>query len=357
MEKGIIGIPQIVELMPAGWEAAAQETGALIRSRNIKNAEELLRLNLLYLTSGGSFGKTSALLKLTGENVLNKNAVYERIQKSGEWLRWLCENICRNEGRLAEAPEWLNGKKVCLIDASDESKKGSNQADYRLHYCVELFRLKMIEMHLTEASEGEKLARYQNIGKDDIVLADRAYGTIKSITYLEEKGADFVIRLRSNYFNLYDEAAQKASLLPYFESLAENETGSVTLYYKSKDEYMPIRICAIRKTKEAEMDGISRIKKSNTKKMRGKISEIQSEYNKYVIVATSLPPEVTASRILELYRMRWQIELVFKRLKSIFNYDEMPSKSAKTIEAWFYGKLLIAAICEALVNKGRFSPT
>jgi IS4 transposase len=59
---------------------------------------------------------------------------------------------------------------------------------------------------------------------------------------------------------------------------------------------------------------------------------------------------------MELYRMRWQIELLFKRFKSLFNYDEMPSKKENTVKAWFYGKLLLAAICEALVNQGRFSP-
>jgi len=78
---------KIVEMMPSGWKEKAKETKAITRSRKIKNAEELLRLNLLYLTSGGSFGKTSAMLKLTEENHLNKNAVYERIAKSGEWLR------------------------------------------------------------------------------------------------------------------------------------------------------------------------------------------------------------------------------------------------------------------------------
>lgn len=90
--------------------------------------------------------------------------------------------------------------------------------------------------------------------------------------------------------------------------------------------------------------------------MRGKVSSLQSIYNKYVIVATSLSEEIDDSYILELYRMRWQIELVFKRFKSIFNYDEMPSKAEKSIYAFFYGKLLIAAICEAIVNQGRFSP-
>lgn len=48
---------KIIELMPLGWEEKAKELKAITRSRKIKNAEELLRLNLLYLTSGESFGK------------------------------------------------------------------------------------------------------------------------------------------------------------------------------------------------------------------------------------------------------------------------------------------------------------
>jgi len=71
------GIEKIVELMPKGWEEKARETGAIKRSRQIKNAEDLLKVNLMYLTRGGSFGKTSAMLKLTEDISLNKNAVYE----------------------------------------------------------------------------------------------------------------------------------------------------------------------------------------------------------------------------------------------------------------------------------------
>ena len=49
---------KIMELMPIGWEEKAKELKAIERSRKIKNAEELLRMILLYLTSGESFGKT-----------------------------------------------------------------------------------------------------------------------------------------------------------------------------------------------------------------------------------------------------------------------------------------------------------
>lgn len=88
--------------------------------------------------------------------------------------------------------------------------------------------------------------------------------------------------------------------------------------------------------------------------MRGKVSEIQKIYGKFVIVATSLTE--TSEKVLALYRQRWQIELLFKRLKSIFHLDELPAKKPESVKAWFYGKLLLAAICEALDNIGRFSP-
>lgn len=347
---------KITELLPAGWEEAAKETGAFSRSRKIKNPEELLRLNLLYLTNGGSFGKTAAMLKLTEKNSLNKNAVYERILKSANWLQWLCQNLCRKEGFLAPLPQWLENRRVCLVDASDESKPGSKGTNYRLHYLMELFQLSMIEMHLTSEKEGEKISRYSKIQKGDIILGDRAYGTLKGISYVRDKEADYVFRLRANAFQLYKKSGEKIFLPDSLKELKEGESISLSCFYKERNVRKPIRICAVRKSREAQENGIRQIKKSNSKKMRGKVSPLQELFNGFVIVATSLPEEIEAEKIMELYRMRWQIELVFKRFKSIFHYDEIPSKKEETAYAWFYGKLLIAAICESLVKQGRFFP-
>ena len=347
---------KIMELMPIGWEEKAKELKAIERSRKIATAEELLRMILLYLTSGGSFGKTSAILRLTDENSLNKNAVYERIVKSRDWLKWLCENTSRNVGELVEKPEWLKDKKVCLIDASDVSKKGSNGSDYKLHYNVELFNLEMREMHITESSVGEKFQNFKKLGTDDIVIADRAYGSLKSIKYLKEKNCGFILRLKAGAFNFYDSEGIKIELSDCFEELKEGESSDKILFYKEKEKLLSIRVCGMRKSKEMEQKGLKQIKHSNTRHMRGKVSKKQAIYNKYILLATSCDREIKSEYIVELYRMRWEIELVFKRIKSIFSYGEMPSKLEKTAESWFYGKLLLSYICESLVNKGRFSP-
>jgi len=354
MRKEIRGYEKIIGMMPEGWEEKARELGALTRSRKIGTAADLLKLNLLHLTSGGSFGGTSAMLKLSEGLDLNKNAVYERVCKSADWLEWLCVNFCRQSGIITEKPQWLEGWRVRLADATDEALKGSKGADYRLHCMMDLFTLEEVELNLTNASHGETMSNFKKIENGDIVIGDRAYGTLTSIKHILSVGGDFCLRLRTNAFNLYDETGVKIGLERLLEKMDETTSVGFNLYYKDQSELVPIFICAYRKDKEKQESSLRNVKKSNTKKMRGKVSERQAFYSQFVIVATSLceAPE----RIMELYRMRWQVELLFKRFKSLFNYDEVPSRKESTVKAWFYGKLLLAAICEALVNEGRFSP-
>ena len=98
----------IYKLMPAGWKEAVKTKKALRRGRNIKTPEELLRLNFLYQTHGGTYGLTSALTQISENQIgLNKTAVEKRIVNSASWLKWLCENLSRQEGFIVSPPSWL----------------------------------------------------------------------------------------------------------------------------------------------------------------------------------------------------------------------------------------------------------
>jgi IS4 transposase len=103
--------------------------------------------------------------------------------------------------------------------------------------------------------------------------------------------------------------------------------------------------------------GQESIRKTKDSKGRGEVSDRQELYNRYILAATSLDESAKAARITGLYRKRWQIELVFKRLKSLFHYNGIPVKAESMVRAWFYDKLLPAALCERIVNTGRFSPS
>jgi hypothetical protein len=51
--------------------------------------------------------------------------------------------------------------------------------------------------------------------------------------------------------------------------------------------------------------------------------------------------------------MRWQIELVFKRLKSLAQLGHVPKYDDRSSRAWVYGKLLVALLAQKLIRIGR----
>ncbi len=74
-------------------------------------------------------------------------------------------------------------------------------------------------------------------------------------------------------------------------------------------------------------------------------------YAKYVLAFTTLSTQqATAAQMLEAYRLRWQVELTFKRLKSIAQLGHVPKYEDKSSRAWLYGKLLIALLTQKMAR-------
>jgi hypothetical protein len=359
MGKGEKRIEQMLRLLPEGWEEKARELGALQRARKIQTPEELLKLILLYLTEGKSFAGTSAIVALSGEAVMSKVAIFKRMRASAAWLQWLCENICRNGGIISAKPKWLKKKNVILVDGTEDIKCGIRRQCYMLHYSLDLFTLAAREFLVTDRRTGEKLANFKRFGKDDIVMGDRAYGNLPGIAYIMQQKAGYALRINCRGFTLYDGKNRKIDLLKRLSRIKEGKTTDIIGKCNINNRYEPFRICVMRKDTDSERAGLKRLTKANQRKRGGRaISDFQIENNKYIIVATSLrKEEATAAQVLELYRMRRQIEIAFKRLKSLFHYNDLPAKEKENVKAWFYGKLLLAALCETLVNTGRFSPS
>jgi hypothetical protein len=75
------------------------------------------------------------------------------------------------------------------------------------------------------------------------------------------------------------------------------------------------------------------------------------------MVWTSLPDSFTSAVVLEFYRLRWQIELVFKRMKSIMGLGHLPKADPVSCRAWLHGKLFVALLVERMIGAANsFSP-
>ena len=109
-----------------------------------------------------------------------------------------------------------------------------------------------------------------------------------------------------------------------------------------------IRLIARRKTPDA-------IEKSH-KDLRRQASRKQQQLDprsliaaEYLVLATALPAEAfPAAEVLAAYRLRWQIELAFKRLKSLMNIDEIRTRSEPGTRCWLHAHLIVALLCDDL---------
>ena len=350
----------IADHMPDGWREKAKELKAFTRVGDyIKTPDDLLRILLLWADTG-SLGETSAFLKGTGEFPLNKNALFERVEKSADWLEWIVKHYLISQQYLVDKPDWLDGFRVLLTDATNVSKPGSQTTDYRLHDLVELFTLRVVERHLTGIETGETIKNFSNIERGDLIVGDRAYGTLSGVKWVTDYKADYVFRWKANSFTLYRKnengELEKYDLTSDLQEWEENKIIDLDLYAVSGKQIIPVRVCAKGKTTEAIEAGCEKIKQSNSGDRRTEISELQKTYNKFVVVITSLSNRFSTEQILSLYRMRWQIELVFKRMKSIFRYDQLKARNDRTARAWLYCALLLAALCETFVQNADISP-
>ena len=206
--------------------------------------------------------------------------------------------------------EELEPYRVIVVDASDIVQKGAVRKTWHLHYGVDLFSLTCNQFQLTEQSTGESLKNFF-IKKRPYYSGSCLWNHHKHRA-LSEKWRGFHYQDKNKPFNLYDEI-----LLSNWLKSLDSKTGESSVYVKSGDkEFIPLRICARKKTEEEIAIEEKRLKRLESKKQTT-YSEDTKFTHQFMFAITLLPASVSAEKVLEFYRLRWQVEFVFKKYMSI----------------------------------------
>jgi hypothetical protein len=215
--------------------------------------------------------------------------------------------------------------------------------------------MESLEYKITTQAVGESLRNFTATAKD-LYVADRVYGTLVGIAHCLDGGGSFALRLRTNCFKMYDEFGKEVDLLKRLRTLAHESTLALNVYVNAgKGQRVAIRVCAMKKSAESIAEAQEKMRRKESKRQIT-ISDDAKELNEYIIIATNLPECISSGQVLELYRLRWQVEIYFKRLKSIMNYGELPKRREESVFAWLNGKIMIALLLEKLIGKESFSP-
>ena len=168
-------------------------------------------------------------------------------------------------------------------------------------------------------------------------------------------GGDVLVRLNLRNVPLEDAQGNAFALLDKLRQLRGTRLGDWDVYISDDEWRFGGRVCALKKSKAAAEKARRKTLKENGKRHKVKPETIEAAG--YIFVFTTLDRRFTPTTVLEMYRGRWQVELVFKRLKSIINLGHLKKTDAESSLAWLHGKLLVAFLIEAMIAAGdKFSP-
>lgn len=338
----------VKRLLPGDWQLSARQCGALRRTRNVDSAETLLRLILLHVAGGLSLRQTVVRAEAFGWATLSDVALLKRLRASANWL----ESLCWSMWGAWEWPEGIAAgqRRWRIVDATTAQEPGATGLSWRVHYVVSLPSLACDFVSVTSARGGETLCRIP-VRPGDLLLADRGYSHRAGVAWVLSQRGDVIVRHQASNFPVLDARGQSFDLLPALRRLHEHQPGSWPSQFEHEGQSWAVWLHAVRKSTAAAERA-----KEQLRKERGDGLQPQTlELAEYVVVLTSLSPEqLSALQALSLYRGRWQIELVFKRLKSLLGVGELAKYDPDSAKAWLQAKLLTALLMERLEREAFF---
>lgn len=343
--------PILLSFFPDNWIELASVTDALKGLHKDKDVENYIRTLLIHIACGYSMRETAARAKLASLADISDVALIGRLRKAKDWLHNLCVELFKEQG-IALRNE--NDFQVRLFDATNVKEPGKTGSLWRIHYSVQLPSLTCDFFKLTATKgigTGESFFQY-SIKKGDYIIADRGYSTVSGIHHVVSKKAYVIVRVNTQTLCICDLRSQQFPLLKNVTAI--KKAGTVKswkiLIPGRSGAYVQGRICIIRKSNEAIKLAHEKLKRKAQKKGHSLKPETL-EYAKYVIVFTNYPEDSFSDfDVLNWYRIRWQVELVFKRFKSIAQLGHLPKYSDDSSKAWLYGKLFVALLTEKLIK-------
>lgn len=333
---------ELLQDLPPDLAQQAREFQAFTRARVLKTPEQLLRVVFLYCGLDQSLRTTSATCAQLGQ-ALTDNAVRERLLACGPWLTALLRQILP-----APPAGGLHGRRLLICDGSVIQAPGAQTSDYRLHLGWDWFAQSLAFLEITATKTGESLAHFA-WQTGDVALADRNYAKATGIAATVARGADVIVRLQPNNFRLQTLTGDTLELAAALRG-ADAATTTVTLdaQFVHAEQTIPVWIHAYRLPEEAANRARQRCYRKAKKELRGTPRADTLLWCGWVIILTTIAPDTLGAAVIgEYYRLRWQIELLIKRYKSLLQADQLRAKRGGALALiYLSGKMLYACLLE-----------
>ncbi len=286
----------------------------------IRNSGKISPLNFISLTCFSSNNLcTSSLEELSAELLLKQNinispqALDQRFSEASvEFLKNIFLSLCKTQiSNKSKAFKNYGFSNIFLMDSTEiklpnklkNKYKGANKSNpavLKINLLLELLDYSFKNTVLSTGTKNEQNFSkyvYDKLVTDSLVLKDLGYFKFDDFNEIESRNSSFVSRLKAGTrlfaLNPNPQYSPKGKLLKKTKYLVTNEH------------------CAKHARSSAEITG-------------------------YITNLWGFNP----SEIIEIYKLRWQIELLFKIFKSDFKLDKLKDLKVERIETHIYATLI-----------------
>lgn len=329
-------------------ETLAYTTKAFRRPGKFKDFSTFLHFLCAWGLEAFSLREASLWLEWMGMASISPPSLQERIPKTKAFLQALVQQEFSR--RKLHPPK--TALRLLLLDATAIHPQGSGQTYWLLHTLYDPIANQIQNLHVTSSAEGERV-QYQSLQPGDVVVADRGYSKPASVCHVQQAHAHAVIRLRHSEGGLFvqGEDGSRTAQTPGQWAASLNtprmKEVDVPAHWKGRTQSVQGRLIGLRLSLEKEQHALARVQKKANDKVR-KVSPGQEAGAGWVWLFTTLPETYSAQEILEMYRYRWQIEMLFKRLKSLFQLGDLRMTKEEHIEAFLFARLWVALLRERI---------
>jgi len=338
---------EICPRLPAWWETQAEALGAWRRDRQVHRPADLLRAILAYVLCGYSFRLLGCWSVMRGIASISETAWRKRLGHAGDWLAWLLTQVVATGA--APVP-WLCNKglgRILLVDGTHLRCRGVRGLVARVHTAFDLLAGRLAEVQVSDEHQGENWKRFA-IQSGDLVISDRVNGSAQRIAEMVSLGAQVLVRCSLSGLPLYERDGRRIDLLAWLKGRHAPAGRMCTreVWLHTPLMWVPLRLVALRLTGEQTERAIRR-KRQKATQHKCKVSPAAAYGAGWLLIVSTLPQaEWNPAHLLALYRARWHIELLFKRIKSLLDVHQLRCEHWERARASLLAYLLCWALQE-----------